>query len=91
MPDTFPVTVETAPAELPGEPLPLRFHLGRRSLDAKAILDQWPGADHLYVKLLASDGATYILRHDLARDCWQLVLFERVGPNRATTQVVDSS
>jgi hypothetical protein len=39
------------------------------------ILDRWPGAGHLYVKLRGSDGATYILRQDLGRGYWRLVLF----------------
>jgi hypothetical protein len=57
-----------------GEPIPRRLRLGARSVEAAEILDRWPGHDHLYVKLLGSDGAVYILRHDRLRDRWQLVL-----------------
>jgi hypothetical protein len=39
------------------------------------VLDRWPGADHLYVKLRGADGATYVLRRS-PDGAWQLVLFQ---------------
>lgn len=77
--DRFEVEVETAAAPLgrPSNPVPLRFRLGRRSVEVVDILDRWPGANHTYVKLRGEDGATYILRHDQERGSWQLVLFQR--------------
>jgi hypothetical protein len=72
--DTFTLAVETDP-DSSGEARPHRFRLGARVVEVAEILDRWPGADHLYVKLRGSDGATYILRQDLARDRWRLVLF----------------
>jgi hypothetical protein len=62
----------------PGGPdaLPLRLWLGGRPVEVEAILDQWPGVDHRYVKLRGSDGATYIVRHDAARDVWELILYQ---------------
>ena len=71
--DTFAVTVE-ADADPSGEPLPRRFRLGAREVEVGDILDRWPGADHLYVKLRGADGATYILRRD-ADGGWRLALF----------------
>jgi hypothetical protein len=73
------VACGTGPA---GEAVPERFAFGGRSVDVAEVLDRWPGADHLYVKLRGSDGATYILRQDTGRGLWQLVLFER-GPRAA--------
>jgi hypothetical protein len=71
--DTFALAVEAAP-DPSGEPLPRRFRLGARVVEVADILDRWPGADHLYVKLRGTDGATYILRRDADGD-WRLVLF----------------
>ena len=81
------VTVERAPGP-DGESVPQRLHLGSRPVDVVETLDRWPGADHLYVKLHGADGALYILRHDAARDIWELTLYEaadggRVRPSRA--------
>lgn len=58
---------------------PRRLHLGSRAVDVLEILDRWPGADHLYVKLKGADGALYILRHDAARAIWELVLYDAAG------------
>ena len=71
--DTFALAVEAAP-DPSGEPLPRRFRLGARVVEVADILDRWPGADHLYVKLRGTDGATYILRRHADGD-WRLVLF----------------
>jgi hypothetical protein len=80
----FPIDVscEVGPV---GEALPRRFAIGGRAVDVAEVLDRWPGADHLYVKLGGSDGAVYILRQDLARGHWQLVLFERGSPGAAAS------
>ncbi len=72
--DSFALTVETAP-DPSGDALPRRFRHGARVVEAVEILDRWPGAGHLYVKLRGSDGAVYILRQDSERGAWQLVLF----------------
>lgn len=71
--------VETAagPTEQTDKSRPLRFQLGRNTIEITEILDRWPGTNHTYVKLRGSDGATYILRHDQERDRWQIVLFQR--------------
>jgi hypothetical protein len=74
------VACGTGPA---GEAVPQRFGFGGRSVEVAEVVDRWPGADHLYVKLRGSDGAVYILRQDLARGFWQLVLFERGSPKAA--------
>lgn len=61
------------------EPVPHRLHIGSRPVDVVEILDRWPGADHLYVKLRGADGALYILRHDTARGVWELTLYDAAG------------
>jgi hypothetical protein len=72
--DTFAVTVEADP-DASGEMLPRCFRLGARSVEVVDVLDRWPGADHLYVKLRGADGATYILRRG-PDGAWRLVLFQ---------------
>jgi hypothetical protein len=72
---TFRVTVEADP-DPAGELLPRRFRLGERVINVTEVLDRWPGADHSYTKLRGCDGAIYILRRDLHRGEWRLVLFQ---------------
>ena len=72
--DTFAVTVE-AEQDAYGEALPRRVEFAGQVIGVAEILDRWPGTDHLYAKLRGSDGNTYILRQDLGRGGWQLVLF----------------
>lgn len=37
-------------------------------------MDRWLAPDHRYFKVRGGD-ATYILRHDVTADAWELVLF----------------
>jgi len=60
-----------------GEEEPRRIHFGTTAVDVAEIVDRWLAPDHRYFKVRGSDGDTYILRHDLARDSWELTLFER--------------
>jgi len=55
---------------------PRAFLLGERRVEVVRILDRWRGQDHEYVKLDGSDGARYILRHDSARDEWEIHMME---------------
>jgi hypothetical protein len=81
----FPVDVSCEVGPAGGEAVPRRLAIGGRSVGVAEVLDRWPGADHLYVKLRGLDGAVYILRQDLVRGHWQLVLFERGSPKAAPT------
>lgn len=72
------VAVECEPGHH-GEPVPRRLRLGQRPVDVIEILDRWPGADHLYVKLRGADGALYILRQDTTRAIWELTLYDAAG------------
>jgi len=60
-----------------GEQTPQRFYLGERCVEAQELLDAWLGPDHRYFKLRGDDGDVYILRHDTAKDLWELTLFAR--------------
>lgn len=59
-----------------GITLPARFYLGRYAIEAVSLLDRWLEMDHSYYKVRGSDGALYILRHDMDDGRWELVLFD---------------
>jgi hypothetical protein len=60
-----------------GEEEPREFALGGRSVRVVEIVDRWLDPAHRYFKCRGSDGDTYILRHDVPGDRWELTLFER--------------
>jgi hypothetical protein len=37
------------------------------------IVDRWYGPDRSCFKVLADDGGTYLLRHDMNADSWELI------------------
>jgi hypothetical protein len=76
--DDLAVTVECY-AGYRGEQTPRVVWLGGRSIEATTILDQWLGPDHRYFKFADPAGDTYIIRHDVMRDQWELTTFERGG------------
>jgi hypothetical protein len=59
-----------------GEELPRRLTIGQRPIAVVAVTDRWLAPDHRYFKVLGSDGAIYIIRHDTVLDDWQLVSYK---------------
>jgi hypothetical protein len=57
-----------------GEQTPRRLSFEGRAVELE-VLDCWLGVDHRYFKMLGADGATYILRHDTARERWELTMY----------------
>ncbi len=60
-----------------GEETPRAFYLGLRRMVVVEVMDRWLAPDHRYFKVLADDGGIYILRHDPAREVWQMVFFRQ--------------
>lgn len=60
-----------------GEEEPRAFVLGERRLEVLSIADRWLAPDHRYFKVAASDGDTYVLRHDVASGEWSLGAFRK--------------
>ncbi|HEX2478040.1 MAG TPA: hypothetical protein VHK45_02100 [Geminicoccaceae bacterium] len=58
-----------------GEATPRRLSFEGRAVELVEVLDCWLGVDHRYFKMLGDDGATYILRHDPARERWELTMY----------------
>ncbi len=55
-----------------GEEEPRRLWFGDRAVEVAAILDRWLAPDHRYFKVLGDDGSTYIIRHDVHGEFWEL-------------------
>lgn len=73
----FAVDVECRTAD--GESEPRVLILGSRRIDVREVLDRWPGPGYRYFKVVAADGATYILRRDEGTGRWTLTLYRRRG------------
>lgn len=58
---------------------PVAFTLKERTFRVEKVLDRWYGADHAYFKVLADDGITYTIRHDLERNEWEMVMMEQAN------------
>lgn len=54
---------------------PLRFHIGKRVLEVKDLLDRWYGEEADYFKLVADDGNKYILKYDRQGDSWEMSMY----------------
>jgi hypothetical protein len=55
---------------------PVRFFIGKRTIEVSEIIDRWLDPAHSYFKLRGNDGGIYILRHDQAADVWEMTLFD---------------
>lgn len=51
------------------------YFLKHQRVDVVDILDRWLAPDHRYLKVKGDDGATYIIRHDVTADQWELTLY----------------
>lgn len=58
-----------------GEETPRRFRLGGRRVEVQKVLDRWLAPEHRYFKVIGDDRATYILRHDVEHERWQVTFF----------------
>ena len=56
-----------------GDERPTSFTFQGRSLRVEEIVDRWYDVDYNCFKVLAEDGSTYLLRHDLNSDHWELL------------------
>ncbi len=56
---------------------PRRFALGDQAIEVAEVVDRWLGPDHRYFKVKDSRDDTYILRHDLRSQVWELTVYAR--------------
>lgn len=71
---TIPILVECYAGHR-SEQTPRAVTIGDRRIDVASIVDAWLAPDHRYFKLTDTQGDTYIVRHDVAGDCWELTMF----------------
>ena len=60
-----------------GEQEPRRLLLDGRAIDVAEIVDRCLAPDHRYFKLRATDGDTWIVRHDTTSGQWELTMYDR--------------
>jgi hypothetical protein len=51
---------------------PMQFSLEDRTLRVEEIIDRWYDQGANYFKVVADDAGTYLLRHNLETDGWEL-------------------
>lgn len=71
-PTQMRITVQTY-AGYKGDERPVSFSREGRSFRVVKIVERWYDPDHDCFKVLADDGKTYLLRHDMHADDWELV------------------
>jgi hypothetical protein len=74
--DPFDLTVDCYAGHR-GEETPRRFTLGPRTVRVTEVLDRWLAPGHRYFKVQGDDGCSYVLRHDVATERWELTVFSR--------------
>ncbi len=57
-----------------GEETPRAFTHGGQRYTVKHVVDRWYGEEHAYFRVDADDGYRYVLRYDLTRLVWELVM-----------------
>lgn len=62
-----------------GEETPRQIRFGERVVEVREVVDRWLAPEHRYFKVTGDDDATYILRHDVLCDRWELTMFERAS------------
>ena len=73
------ITVQTY-AGYKGDERPVSFSQEGRTFQVMEIVDRWYDPDHSCFKVLADDGKTYLLRHDMNIDGWELVEAREFDP-----------
>lgn len=59
-----------------GEETPRRVYLDGHCVEVAEVLDRWLAPDHRYFKVLGSDDAIYIMRHNVSADAWELTMYQ---------------
>ena len=64
-----------------GDQRPTRFTLREHVFEIAEVEDQWYSPGAIYFRVRASDGDTFVLRHDEGQDVWSVDAF-RSGRER---------
>lgn len=67
----MPIKVECHPSSV-GDERPVSFVMNDEKLMVEEIVDQWPGQDGDYFKILADNGKGYLLTRDRNNGEWAM-------------------
>ena len=74
-----------------GEETPRYIQMATNRIEVREIVDRWLSPDHRYFKVIGSDDATYIIRHDTSAWQWELVFYQAAeGINRVNSESGES-
>lgn len=59
-----------------GEEIPSKFFIVTREITVLEVLDRWPDKEQHYFKLRGDDEAVYLLRHDILKHKWELIMYD---------------
>lgn len=59
-----------------GEETPRSFIIRGRTHRVVEIVDRWYGENHAFFRVLADDGYRYVLRYEIEKGLWELVMQE---------------
>ncbi len=59
-----------------GEETPRSIFFKNRKIRVEEVIDRWLAPDHRYFKFRGEDEATYLIRHDVEEDFWELVFYQ---------------
>jgi len=59
-----------------GEETPRFIKMATYKIEVKEVVDRWLSPEHRYFKIIGSDDATYIIRHDTDTWQWELVFYQ---------------
>ena len=76
----IPIRVECTAESPGGEEVPRCLWFGSRAVTVSAVVDRWLAPSHRYFKLRGDDRATYLIRHDVPTNSWELILYEAGNP-----------
>ena len=79
----LPVTVECYAGHR-GEQTPRLVIIGDQRIGVLEVLDSWLAPEHRYFRLRGSDHRTYLLRHNVQADTWEVTMFMSGAPPRET-------
>lgn len=74
-PPDLTFSVETFPG-YKGEETPRSFIIRGRTYRVNEIVDHWYGENHTFFRVRADDGYRYVLRYELEKGRWELVMQE---------------
>ena len=73
------------------EETPRYIQMATNRIEVREIVDRWLSPDHRYFKVIGSDDATYIIRHDTSAWQWELVFYQAAeGINRVNSESGES-